>query len=355
MKLKLLKNKMVQNVLRAVFTAAILYVLIRYTDWAAFWNALKGSEIHWFVFGLGLNLLQQVVMAITLFVVLQSKGHHPKVWPLYKVILSTFFVAKFIPTSLGLDALRIYGVSKLSGDMVASASSMVMVRILGLFSSLLFAFIAVMLGGYLFTGSTLLVIVLVFVLLTSALVVGSSKKVRKQVGLTLQRIPFLRKYVDLFGQIAHSFYDLKSRPGIILSLFVFSVMFQAIRIFINYMVGLSLNIDVPLLYYFMFVPVVLLFAMLPLSFGGFGILTGGKVYFLLQAGATMDQGVGLSLLVMMINVLAGIPGAIVFFFEGISGGTEGKGHRARKEGLAYIRSMKKCKRPNADSFALEQE
>ena len=341
MKLAFLKDKKLQQVFRAVFTIAIVYVLARYTDWSAFWHTLITSNVKWFVFGLALNLIQQLVMVCTLLIVLRSKGYRPSFWQLYKVILSTFFVAKFIPTSLGLDALRIYGVSKLTNDMVTAASSMVMVRVLGVFASLFFALAAVILGGYLFTGSTLIVIVLLIIVLIGGLVVGASKQNRKKIGQFMRNIPFIKKYVELFGQIAHSFYDLKSHPRTLVGLFGFSMVFQLIRIFINYVVGISLGIDVPLLYYFMFVPVVLLFAMLPLSVGGFGILTGGKVYFLVQAGAAMDQGVGLSLLVMFINILAGFPGAVVFFFEGISGGMSNKGSEARKEGMNFIRSMGK--------------
>ena len=348
MSVNLLKNKKVQFSFRVAITLAILFALIRYTDWSAFWRTLQHSRVEWVVAALGLNLIQQLVMVFTLMVVLRNKGHRPKFWPMYKVILSTFFVAKFIPTSLGLDALRIYGVSKLTGDVVSAASSMVMVRILGVFSSLFFAMIAVILGGYLYTGNTMVVIIMLFVILSAGLMVGASEENRKRIGQFLHRFSFLRKYVDLFGQIAHSFYDLKSHQATLSALLGFAFIFQLIRIFINYMIGVSLHINVPLAYYFLFVPVVLIFAMLPLSIGGFGVLAGGKVYFLLQAGATMDQGVGLSLLVMTANIIAGVPGAIVFFFEGISGGIGSKGSEARKEGIQYIRSMgKKLKEKGA--------
>jgi hypothetical protein len=83
--------------------------------------------------------------------------------------------------------------------------------------------------------------------------------------------------------------------------------------------SLALNQHINIIYFFIFVPIIILVALLPLSVGGIGVREGAYVYFFSQVGVSASEAFILSLLlyvVMMIGII--LPGGIIYVVEGIS-------------------------------------
>jgi hypothetical protein len=77
--------------------------------------------------------------------------------------------------------------------------------------------------------------------------------------------------------------------------------------------GYALSLPVALQHYFVFIPVMLMIAALPISVGGLGVFEGGVVHFLTLpgVGATAQGALALCVLYRILTIFIGLPGAMV--------------------------------------------
>lgn len=78
------------------------------------------------------------------------------------------------------------------------------------------------------------------------------------------------------------------------------------------LIGMSLNLDVPLGYYFVIVPLVDLISILPISISGIGVREGSYVGLLYLAGVETPQGLAFGLLGFLVIVAASLLGGIIY-------------------------------------------
>jgi len=317
-------KKRIHFVFRCVISIGILIFLYMKINLNTMWEAVCTSDRTILILTLLLCLFERFIMVVKLHFILTMKGIRANFWKLYKIVLSTTFVGKFAPTSLGVDLFRIYGISRATENVVDSISTILVDRFLGVITILIMATTVFFLGGFVEQEKEVIVAMGFLVLLLLGLMIGLSKPLRMIVGRMIRRVRFLEKYVDRAGEVAHSFYAFRKYPSKLLILFLLSALFQSGRVFIPFMVSRAIGLQIPVTYFFLFVPLVIVLAMLPFSVGGIGIREGSMAYFLVTAGATMDQAVGISLLIFGITLLAGLPGGVIYLIEGFGkkGGIE---------------------------------
>lgn len=83
-------------------------------------------------------------------------------------------------------------------------------------------------------------------------------------------------------------------------------------IIIHILIGYSINIDSPLLYYFAFYPIVTIIGFIPISFNGIGIREGAYIYFLSLIGISRSAGLAFGLLWFAVTVICSLVGGIIF-------------------------------------------
>ena len=102
--------------------------------------------------------------------------------------------------------------------------------------------------------------------------------------------------------------------GLMIKVFLCSTLFHLTLIFINIFIGLALNIRIPFLYYFVFVPLISVLSAIPISFNGIGIREASYIFFLKLTGIDMEKAFAFSLLWFLIVVGASLIGGIIFTF-----------------------------------------
>jgi uncharacterized membrane protein YbhN (UPF0104 family) len=109
-----------------------------------------------------------------------------------------------------------------------------------------------------------------------------------------------------------------------------SLVFNLLLILMHYLVARAVGIDLSLVYFFLFVPLLSLTLMLPISFGGLGVREGAAVLLLGQVGVNEAQAVAYSLGIYGITRISGLFGGFLFLLESI-----GKlRQQARRKGVA---------------------
>jgi uncharacterized membrane protein YbhN (UPF0104 family) len=105
-----------------------------------------------------------------------------------------------------------------------------------------------------------------------------------------------------------------SHPKRMALVLIISFCFQVLNIMVFALIGMSLNLDVPLGYYFVIVPLVDLVSILPISISGIGVREGSYVGLLYLAGVETSQGLAFGLLGLLVVVAASLLGGIIYVF-----------------------------------------
>src|SRR5262249_52171202 len=91
-----------------------------------------------------------------------------------------------------------------------------------------------------------------------------------------------------------------------------SVFVQGANVVIVWVIGTAMGVHVPASYYWIFVPMVTLLTMLPLSLNGMGIREWSTVLFLAPLNVGQNEALGLSILWFTVFTAASLIGGLVY-------------------------------------------
>ena len=255
----------------------------------------------------------------------------PRVRVVKIFFISTFF-GSFLPTGIGGEAIRALSFSRLSARGVESVASVVMDRLMGMLSMLLTGLAALIVFYRIYPHPALLATVL-------ALSVGAL------VGLGLLLSPPVHRRVlarlgpasEAAGEPAESGWRssvrrgiramerYRSRPGLLGLVLLMSVAVQVLRILQAYLLSEAMVLGSPLVYFFCFVPLILLITMLPISVSGLGTTNLAYVALFGSVGMDPDGAFVLSILILALGVIGNLPGGVIYALEGFSASESANG------------------------------
>ena len=108
----------------------------------------------------------------------------------------------------------------------------------------------------------------------------------------------------------------RHQTGVLVQVVGISIVTQALRIMTHYYAALALNIhrQVPVepWYFFVFIPMISIVTLLPVSVGGLGVRENAGVLLFRVVGMPAPQAFAMELLSYLMGILAAIPGGIIF-------------------------------------------
>jgi uncharacterized membrane protein YbhN (UPF0104 family) len=105
---------------------------------------------------------------------------------------------------------------------------------------------------------------------------------------------------------------------VLLKLISIIFIYQNCGIIAIYLIGASLNVSVPLVYYFIFCPLISIISLLPVSIAGIGVREGGFVYFFTRVGASKPEALSIALLLFFEAICMALIGGILYWAAGAS-------------------------------------
>jgi uncharacterized membrane protein YbhN (UPF0104 family) len=93
---------------------------------------------------------------------------------------------------------------------------------------------------------------------------------------------------------------------------VVAALMHVLQIAATILLAWALDIDVPVLYFFIFVPVVNILGLLPISFSGVGVRETATIFFLARVGIQGPTALALGLVSSGIVLATGVLGGLVF-------------------------------------------
>ena len=280
--------------IKVLISLGILVYLIRLVDINVLWEQFSDLNLDIFILAFLILLIQCVLSSLKWKIILTAESKEVPFLFLLKSYLIGNFISLFLPSSFGGDLYRIYALKEYNKDYLQNTSSVLFDRISGLFalasisiiSFTLFYkeiisyqfFIAYALGILSFCGLT------------------SSRFIMK-----LQRTN--KKIVRFFYNILESFQNYRKNIRVLVLSLIISFWFQINIIILNQFYCFALNINLPITYLFMVVPLIYLTEALPISINGLGVREGAFVFFFTQIGVSKEEAFAVGLLVISIRYI----------------------------------------------------
>lgn len=296
-------------------SAAILYFLFRKMDLGALWATFTSVKPYAVVFVAFFIMFTQSISTYRWSVILK-KDIEVSYLRLLSIYLVGMFFNNFLPTMVGGDLVKGYYLYKYTKKGDVALASIFMDRYSGFAALMIITTIALIPGYPLIKGTGLsgFFVLLIGGFFAASLVIWVGPLHSWAMNL-LSRVHFygLNKKIDTFYKVLMSY---KSHRDILLKISVCSAIVQGGVIIGYYILGTGLGINVPIGYYFLFIPLTTAISMLPISLSGLGLREGAFVFLFTMVGATKEQALAMSLMWFVTAALVSVIGGIEYIRMG---------------------------------------
>ncbi|MDZ7291261.1 MAG: flippase-like domain-containing protein [candidate division KSB1 bacterium] len=301
--------------LKAVISAVLLALLIWKVNLGELIGVMASADLGIYVTAFALFLFQQVVVAYCWQLLLAvQKNAVPFIKTLHVHFAGSFF-GTFLPSSISMDIVRAYYLSRHLRRGLDAASSMFVTRVVGFGVNFLMALLVAIPVTRANNDPHLLWTVAALTLAFFAAIWVTLNRRLLQLMSGLLRRCKLGKIADKLVDFREAILQVAEAKDAILRLLALSVFFQILGIVIIFIVGRAVAIDLDFWHYCIYVPLITAIAVLPISVLGIGIREGAFVFFLTQAGVLKAQALSLSLLLFSQSLLMAVIGGIWYLFD----------------------------------------
>ena len=300
--------------LKFVFSFSILvFVLTTKVRIKDIPQTLENIDIFWLVLSFSLHALGLLISAYRWQILIRAQGDDVPLGFLAKSYLVGNFFNLFLPTRFGGDVVRIWDGSRYSRSLLKSSAIVVVERFTGVIVLLLFAFAASlsrldMARSLPFIWISLLVgfggLLMAFFFFTPVFELLLGKIPEKGVLQKLKsKILEFRRLVLVYREKRKAFY---------LAL-LWAFLLQVNVVVHYYLAGKAFDLGIPVLDYFIFIPIILLILTIPVTIGGLGLREFLYIQIFATYGIAGYMAVSFSLIVdIVFALIIGVIGGFIF-------------------------------------------
>ena len=295
---------------RLGISLAIFGLLITALDLQEIGALFKNIDVVWVLISFSFLVALRMLMMVRWQILLQAHDINVPIFTIFKITMISAPMGPILPAGLGIDLVRGYEVSKYSGKLKETALTLLEDRIVGVYSMIALATVMAVVAEAIGQSTGLLWIVLGAHVGFIAVVYGFAYHSRSLQSLLLKRLP--SKIADKTGKIIEALLDMRSIREKIISLIVISVAIQVFRALMYFALYKSVGFAAPLSYYFVYIPIVLLIIMIPISIGGLGLREAGLVAFFTPLGIASEVSITAGIMAHVIEIAFALPGLVWF-------------------------------------------
>ncbi|HEX5217187.1 MAG TPA: lysylphosphatidylglycerol synthase transmembrane domain-containing protein, partial [Vicinamibacterales bacterium] len=264
----------ISTILRIAVAAGLTLWLLNQANPADVFAALRGVRWTWILATVALVAADRALNAYRWMALLRPVAHVPPVAAVMRVFFVSTFIGTFLPGPIGTDAMRTWGLAEYGVAKSQALASVLIDRLLGVVSILVAALAGLALAPRLLDDAW----VRIAFIATAAGSLGALLFVFSSTVDNLIRRVLARAPIGLQGRLGRFLDALQAyrgHQGLLNAVLLASVGVQALRVAQAWMLGRSLGLDVDVVAYVAFVPVILLLMLLPISPSGLGVAQWG--------------------------------------------------------------------------------
>jgi uncharacterized protein (TIRG00374 family) len=299
--------------IKASVTLALLGLLAWEMDLRQFLQVLASASLVLILSATLLQLISILIAVVRWQAILESFRIGTPLGPLARIMFMGQFFNLFLPSSIGGDVFRAFYLARRERrGMPTTLTTTILERSAGLCALLGIGVLFAALHPIRIQGFPLLVLyVLLIGLYALANVVLFHSWTHRRLTGVLQRWR-LENVEAKLGLVYEGLESLRRDKRAILVSLGTSFVIQFFAVVIMWVAARAIHIEAPFYVFLIFIPIVNLTIMIPVTINGFGLRE--SAYFLLfsQVGLPVETSVTLSLLNFVVVTLASLPGGVIY-------------------------------------------
>lgn len=275
---------------------------------------LKEVQLTYFALALFFFFMSLLVVAFRLRLVVQVQGTKLSVSAAYYVNLIALFFNNVLPSSIGGEMVKAYYLYRASNGSVTVFSAVVVDRLFGVVTMLLISISSIFFFDIAHGSHKIMatIVMLSAATITLAVLIFNKKIVDHLCQLHIPLLPAI--FLEKIREVYRAMYEYREHQGIFGNCIALTVLGQIFFIIVNFLLATSLSIDIPIGFFFFFVPILLIMGVAP-SVNGIGVREATFLFYLTEF-TTPEKALALSLLTTFFMIFVGIIGGIIYAFKG---------------------------------------
>jgi len=297
---------------KIVLSIGLLAFLVQRVRWDQVAATLARTDERWMTAAICLMLLSNVIGSWQWSQLLRVVDIRIPFWKVCTYYHVGLFFNNLLPANIGGDFFRVADASRYGTTRTAALSAVLMDRLVNTLA----------LGGLALVTTLPVLDRFHLWMIYLALVAFSAVSVVMlwavfHPGL----LPFIERMLDKvgLGRLSPHLDDLavhlagyREKPRLFLYMFLVAVVTQVSRIGVHVLVARSLGLHVPLVYFFLFVPLLAVVVSLPISFNGIGVREGAGILVFGLVGVSRAEAFSLQFTTYLVAVAVSLLGGIAF-------------------------------------------
>jgi len=232
----------------------------------------------------------------------------------YYVNLIALFFNNVLPSSVGGEMVKAYYLYKNANGNVSAFSAVIVDRLFGIVTMILISISAILFWDQAQSSYKILssIMLLSLFIITFGILVFNKKIVDTLCQIHIPLVPGI--LLEKIREIYKALYDYRGHKRIILKCVLLTLAGQGAYIIANYLLAMSLSIDISMGFFFFFVPILLVIGIAP-SVNGIGVREATFLFYLTEF-TSPEKALALSLLSTFFLIIVGIIGGIIYAFKG---------------------------------------
>lgn len=282
------KNKLIFLIKIVVSVSLLTFILIK-VEWNKVFENLSHANLILLFAAILLNIFERFELTYKWNLLIKVRGIVVEFRRLFWINSIGSFLGLFLPSSVGTDVVRGYYLVKNNSEKSVSISSVFVDRVLGMFSLIIVGTVAVFFAGDLIAAYNLKFYLLALLIAVTILFYlfqrNESVKLLDRIFQKVKHKKFIEQGIKLHSSIL----EYKKYPKTLIISFIITLLVQVTRVLTYYFVALCFGIQISIVYFFLFIPIIMIVIMLPISIGGLGLREGTFIAFFTLVGMTMDD------------------------------------------------------------------
>jgi glycosyltransferase 2 family protein len=307
----------IRNGARTLIGIALLVGVAHRMDLSSAWAIAREARVSWLLLALALAVAGRLFAAFRWYLLVSPGNPACRFRTIVRLVFVTTLIGMFTPGGgMGGTALRVYGLTRSVSDLALSFASVLVEGVLAMT-----ALILLVLVGLLFAPpglpEALPIVAAIGLFFVFAGSVAIFHPLPRRIGARLLQALHLRAIQKRIERFYAALDLYKAQPSIIGWSVLVAFGAVVFRILPTVVLAQAFGLDIALVHFAIFLPVIQFIAQLPISVGGLGVRETAFVSLFALVGVPGESAFTLSLAVYAVTVLSATPGAWFYVRSGI--------------------------------------
>jgi uncharacterized protein (TIRG00374 family) len=300
------------TLVKLLITGLFFFYIFGKVDFHQFAGTMRGARIGLLAGALLTIWIGQFICVLRWRILMRPLMPVPTLLRLCGVYGIGMFFNLTFPTIIGGDAVKVYYAGKPSRSYAESFASIFLDRDIGMFAMMIIACCAALFYPVSVPGVPItLILWIVFIFFVLGNIAVFTPRFHRLSSMLLRKLR-LEKIAVKIDNIAKAFRIIGGHPAALWQSLGISFVNQFLVCAAAWIIALSLDIRISWFYFLIFVPLITLISMIPVSLNGMGLREYSFMSLFGAIGVAGESCIALGLLYSLVVILSSLPGGVVY-------------------------------------------